>query len=144
MVDWIDSRLYKKMVEIMPIPTVDAITTYKKKFLLLLRNNPPVKDNWWLPGGRIRLNENLDMAVLRQLYEETGLKGLIKRRVGVINQIFPEVHTISIYYHIEVDDDKVILNEEHREYLWVPELPEKSHPYLRKMIDDTLRTKFGE
>ena len=143
MIDWIDSRLYKKMVEIMPIPTVDAITTYKKKFLLLLRNNPPVKDNWWLPGGRIRRNENLDMAVLRQLYEETGLKGLIKRRVGVINQIFPEAHTISIFFHVEVDNEKVILNKEHREYKWVLELPEKSHPYLIKMVNDTLELKFS-
>jgi ADP-ribose pyrophosphatase YjhB (NUDIX family) len=139
MVTWIDARLYKKIVEVMPIPTVDAITTYKKKFLLLLRNNSPVKDNWWLPGGRIMRNENFDMAVLRQLYEETDLKGWIKRRVGVINQIFPEVHTISIYYHVEVDDDEVILNEEHREYRWVLEVPENRHPYLRKMVDDTFK-----
>jgi len=89
----------------MPIPTVDAITTYRKKFLLLLRNNPPVKDNWWLFGGRIMRDESLEMAVLRQLFEETGLKGIIKRRVGVLNQIFPETHTISIYFHVEVYDD---------------------------------------
>jgi hypothetical protein len=40
---WIEDELYRKILERMPIPTVDVIIVHKGKFLLLRRNNPPVK-----------------------------------------------------------------------------------------------------
>jgi len=136
--DWIEEKLYLKIREVMPIPTVDAIATHKGKFLLMLRNKAPVKGFWWVPGGRIRRGESLEEAVLRELREETGLEGRIIRRVGVINQIFPEIHTISVFFHIEVEDEKVQLNEEHSAYKWFSKLPKDAHPYLKTMITQTL------
>lgn len=126
----------------MPIPVADAITTHKSKLLLLLRNNPPLKDVWWVPSGRIMRGEFLEEAVLRKLREETGLEGRIIRRVGVINHIFPEVHIISIFFNIEAEDDKVKLNEEHRAYKWVSKIPKHSHPYLKRMIVQALGNEF--
>jgi len=131
---WIEEKIYRKILESMPIPTVDAITVHDGKFLLLKRNNPPVKGEWWLPGGRIRKGEELEEAVKREVLEETGLECKIIRQIGVINQIFPECHTISIYYLVESESLDVKLNEEHSDYKWVEKLPENSHPYLRTMI----------
>ena len=56
---WIEDKYYKMILEWMPIPTVDAIITFEGKFLLLKRNKPPVKGEWWLPGGRVRKGEAL-------------------------------------------------------------------------------------
>ena len=70
----------------------------------------------------------------REVLEETELRCNIIRQVGVINQIFPECHTISIYYLVESESVKVKLNEEHSDYKWVSKLPEDSHPYLKTMI----------
>jgi len=56
----------------------------------------------------------------------------------VINQIFSEIHTISVFFHIEVEDEKVKLNEEHSAYKWFSELPKDAHPYLKSMITQTL------
>jgi colanic acid biosynthesis protein WcaH len=82
---WIEDDIYRKIVEKMPVPTVDAIIVHKGKFLLLKRNNPPVKDEWWLPGGRIRRNESFEDAVRREVLEETGLTCKTIRQVGVIS-----------------------------------------------------------
>ena len=132
---WIEDAEYQRIVKQMPIPTVDAILTFEDTFLLLKRNNPPVKGRWWLPGGRVRKGEALEDAVKREVKEETGLTGRIHNQVGVINQIFPHVHTISVYYLVEAKSNKVTLNAEHSAYQWVTRLPKDSHPYLRTMIN---------
>jgi len=132
---WIEDAEYQRIVEQMPIPTVDAIITFQGKYLLLKRNNPPVQGEWWLPGGRVRKGEALENAVTREVLEETGLKGRIIRQVGVINQIFPQVHTISVYYLVEAESAEVTLNAEHSAYRWVTRLPKDSHPYLQTMIN---------
>jgi len=131
---WIEEELYKKILRVMPIPTVDAIVLNQGRFLLLKRRNPPVKGEWWLPGGRIRKGEELEEAVKREVLEETGLECEIIRQVGVINQIFPECHTISIYYLVKSKSRDVKLNREHNDYKWVSKLPEDSHPYIKTMI----------
>jgi colanic acid biosynthesis protein WcaH len=130
---WIEDAEYQQSVERMPIPTVDAILTYQGQFLLLKRVNPPVKGEWWLPGGRVRKGEALEDAVTREVHEETGLIGRILHQVGVINQIFPAVHIISVYYLIEAESAEVTLNAEHRSSRCVIRLPNDSHHYLHTM-----------
>ncbi len=132
---WIEDKDYQRILEWMPIPTVDAIITFEGKFLLLKRKNPPVKGEWWLPGGRVRRGEALEYAVRREVREETGLVCRIIRQVGVINQVFPECHTISVYYLVEVASAHVKLNEEHSDYRWVSTLPRGSHRYLKTMVE---------
>jgi ADP-ribose pyrophosphatase YjhB (NUDIX family) len=132
---WIEDKHYKMILEWMPIPTVDAIITFEGKFLLLKRKNPPVQGEWWLPGGRVRRGEALEDAVRREVREETGLECQSIRQVGVINQIFPECHTISVYYLVDVASAHVTLNEEHSDYRWVSTLPRGSHRYVKTMIE---------
>ncbi|NVM57464.1 MAG: NUDIX hydrolase [Desulfobacterales bacterium] len=132
---WIEDELFEAIVEKMPIPTVDAIVVDGERFLLLKRNNPPVKGEWWLPRGRVRKGESLEEAVKREVLEETGLRVRVLRQVGVTNQVFPECHTISIYYLAEPASLAVTLNSEHSGYRWVSRLPRGSHHYLKTMIE---------
>ncbi len=46
------------------------------KVLLIERGNPPFEKQWALPGGFIGMEETLISSALRELEEETGLKGL--------------------------------------------------------------------
>jgi ADP-ribose pyrophosphatase YjhB (NUDIX family) len=133
---WIDDEYYQMILKWMPIPTVDAIITFEGKFLLLKRKNPPVQGEWWLPGGRVRRGEALEDAVRREVREETGLECRSLRQVGVINLVFPECHTISVYYLVEAESSNVTLNEEHSDYQWVSTLPKKSHRYLKSMVEE--------
>ena len=132
---WIEETEYQRILEQMPLPTVDAIILFQGRFLLLKRKNPPVKGTWWLPGGRVRRGETLEAAVRREVHEETGLTCQIIRQVGVINHIFPECHTISIYCLMEAESAQVTLNAEPSSYRRVSRLTPGIHPYQQTMIE---------
>ena len=44
--------------------------------LLVKRPNEPFKDKWAIPGGYVRLSENLDQAALRVLKERTNVDNI--------------------------------------------------------------------
>ena len=46
------------------------------KVLLLKRANEPFRGRWAIPGGFIRLSENLDDAALRVLKEKTNVQNI--------------------------------------------------------------------
>ncbi len=64
----------------MPMVTVDAVVFAAckdtAKILLINRKNDPFKGQWAIPGGFIGIDEELDVAVARELFEETGLTGV--------------------------------------------------------------------
>jgi len=53
---------------------VDAIIMRDNQLLLIKRNKEPFKGFWSLPGGRVKLNETIVGALLREIKEETGIK----------------------------------------------------------------------
>jgi 8-oxo-dGTP diphosphatase len=63
-----------------PMVTVDAVIFAVRnddvKLLLINRKNEPFKGQWAIPGGFIGIDEELDDAVARELFEETGLTGV--------------------------------------------------------------------
>jgi len=46
-----------------------TIQNEKLKILLIRRGLEPFKGHWALPGGFVRIDENLDAAIQRELYE---------------------------------------------------------------------------
>ena len=72
----IPERAYEKIARVMPILTIDILLkdSLEDKYILLLRNNPPLKNELWTPGGRIFKNENFNEAASRKIEEELGVK----------------------------------------------------------------------
>lgn len=87
-----------------PSVTVDCIVFLRDekslKVLLIQRGNPPFKGQWAFPGGFVDMDEELEDAAVRELYEETGLKlnGLTQMHTfGKIGRD-PRGRTISVVF----------------------------------------------
>ena len=83
--------------------TVDAIIPYKGKIVLIKRANEPFKGYYALPGGIVEYGESVEEALLREVEEETGLKGKIYKLVGVYSNPNrdPRGHFVSVCFVVE-------------------------------------------
>jgi 8-oxo-dGTP diphosphatase len=83
-----------------PLLTVDALIIFDTKIVLVKRKNPPFKDHFALPGGFVEIGETIELAVVREAKEETGLDIEIVRFLGVYSDPSrdPRGHTVSICY----------------------------------------------
>ncbi len=80
--------------------TIDAIIPYQGKIVLIKRLNEPYKGFYALPGGIVEYGERVEDAVLREVEEETGLKGEIHSLVGVYSDPDrdPRGHFVSVCF----------------------------------------------
>ncbi len=97
-----------------PKPTATLICMKDNKLLLGKRNRHPAKGEWGLIGGFMELNETLQEAALRELYEETHLKGEVLNIIGTtshFNTVFGDILLIGLIIKIKdwstlkADDD---------------------------------------
>ena len=77
--------------------TVDTvILTIKNdalQVLLVKRNNEPFKNKWAIPGGYVRMSENLDEAAIRVLKEKTNVENIYLEQLYTFGD--PLRHPIS-------------------------------------------------
>lgn len=66
-----------------PLPVVSAIVDESRQILLVKRDRAPFKGHWCLPTGFAEAGESIEDAALRELQEETGVKGKISRLLDV-------------------------------------------------------------
>jgi ADP-ribose pyrophosphatase YjhB (NUDIX family) len=89
-----------------------------------------VKTHKWggrysIVGGRVKRNERLDQALLREIKEETGLRGEIGKHIATFDEIKDSGYYKDWVQHIFVDNvvrvkSKVVrLNDEAQDYVWV-------------------------
>lgn len=70
-----------------PVPAVAALVINQDNQLLLVKRSvEPAKGKWCLPGGFIEIDESIEEAALRELEEETGLKGKIEGLIDFFSQ----------------------------------------------------------
>ena len=87
-----------------PCVTVDAVVFRKRdgirETLLIRRKNYPFEGQWAFPGGFIDMEETLEEAVVRELEEETGLKGVKLEQLKAFSAVNrdPRHRTIGIAF----------------------------------------------
>ena len=89
--------------------TVDGITLYEGKIVLIRRGHEPFKGMLAIPGGFVEKDETVEQAVLRETKEETGLDAEIKHLVGVYSNPHrdPRGPTVSVCYVLKATGGKL-------------------------------------
>ena len=138
----IGEKLYKKILQVVPVPCVDTVIVRRGKFLLGKRVNKPAKGAWWFVGGRILKGETLEQAVARHVQLETDISKIkIKRLLTTRGTIFrssaqgPLSHTVNSVFLVEVGSDAVSLGDgENRELRWFSRINKNWRPYVKEML----------
>ena len=91
-----------------PALAADAAVRRGESVLLIQRKHPPMKGAWALPGGFVDQGEDPIHAAVRELEEETGLKGTKPRLLMVMGAPArdPRKHIVSVVYEIDVSTDQ--------------------------------------
>lgn len=99
-----------------PAVAVDmVIWSYSEEVLhvlLVLRGGEPFKGKWALPGGFLRISEDLEEAAKRELQEETGVTGVPLFQIGAFGRTDrdPRERVISVAHGAIVKADEVRLS----------------------------------
>ncbi len=108
------------------------------KFLAIKRNYTNKK--WDLPGGAVELPETIELALKRELLEETGLH-CDNFTVVEVQSVYGDdgKYLIFLAYKSFINNsDDVILSHEHSEYKWVSIgefLELEASSYLKELIN---------
>jgi len=71
--------VFASIVEYLPTVSLNLIVENSRgEFLFVMRSKQPVKDYWWLPGGRILSGESIPGAAQRILREETSIDARVE------------------------------------------------------------------
>lgn len=120
---WVDLMVPGSVVATGAIIEHSPVHSQSEKEILL------VKTHKWggrysIVGGKVRRNERLKDALLREVKEETQLSGVVGTHLCTFDQIKNSGYYNETTQHIfvdnivEVDSKKVVLNDEAQEYVW--------------------------
>lgn len=132
----IPAKLYKKIVELVPILCVDVILKYKKKYILIKRANEPLKSLWWIPGGRAFKGEKTLATARRKVWIETGLIARNFKIIGIYEDFYPRsffgipTSSVSVVYEAEVEKFSPILDKTSSDIKLFDKLP---YRFLKKL-----------
>lgn len=86
-----------------PVCAVGAIVFRGNAVLLIRRAKPPARGLWSIPGGRVRLGETLEAAVMRELHEEAGMDVKPVAVGKVIDRIYRDSAGKIAYHYVIID-----------------------------------------
>jgi 8-oxo-dGTP diphosphatase len=116
-----------------PAVTVDCaifgLAEGKLKLLLIQRDLEPFAGSWALPGGFIRMDEDLEAAARRELEEETGVRKVFIEQLGAFGKPGRDprerVITVAWWAIVNLYEHPVKADTDARNAAWFPvdELP---------------------
>jgi len=123
------------------INAMKAMILYNKKVLILKRtdNNRIGGGTWEFAGGKLEFGEDLISGLKREISEETGLEVTVDRLLFATTfQTHEYRQVVIINYLCKSYTDKVILSEEHTEYVWADKeiLKQRLSKRMLKDLDD--------
>ncbi len=130
--------------------TIFTISDNQLKLLLIRRAMEPCQGKWALPGGFIKMDEDLETAARRELVEETGISDVYLEQLYTYGKPGrdPRERVITIAYYALIPSDKVRLqaatDAEAVGWFGLDELPELAfdHSEIAEMAYQRLVAKL--
>jgi len=101
---------------------VGAVIIHREKVLLVKRANQPFKNQWAIPGGKLRWGESLQQAAEREIQEETGITIVANHAVYVFDVIEnhdgKEHHLVVIDLQADYISGEIQAGDDARQAAW--------------------------
>ena len=130
--NYLPDQEYKKIINLMPIFCIDFLITWEKQYLLLQRKEEPLKNDYWVVGGRLFFKETIKDAAKRIQEREIGRYFSKFKEIGFSNYFFPSkpgskaTHTPAILYKISVTKKfDPIVDRQHNNFIWSNKIPKE-------------------
>lgn len=130
------AETFRTVVEATPLVSIDLVVQNTRREILLgERINRPAQGYWFVPGGRILKNEELDSAFRRLTLTELGraFERQEAQLLGIYEHFYPDsvfgtapaepdTHYVVVAYRIALPDGHVLAppREQHGRYRWWP------------------------
>ena len=162
---FLEKKDFENIVLNTPLVSIDLCILDKRKILLGKRKNHPAKNFYFVPGGRIRKNEIINIALSRILEDEIGYKfiddNIQKKLLGIYEHFYDDnflgnnkfkTHYIVLAFLISFDQiekisDVPLHKDQHSNYIWY-DLENKiikdigihkyTYSYIEKLMDINL------
>lgn len=150
---------FLKVVENAPLVAIDLLVLVNKRLLVGFRVNEPAKGTWFVPGGRIRKDENIPSAFVRISTTELGRAFHLHQSVpaGLYEHFYDtnfmgapmiSTHYIVMAQALMVNDLKLdsLPRVQHTDYRLIDHLDLQRDPAIHKhtkMYGKVLETVFG-
>ncbi len=100
------------------------------RHILVCSTQDMAPNYYFLPGGHVEVGESAEAAVIRELREEGGLRGTVKRFLGCLEHSFDpnrgkcHSHEYNLYFEVTIGPldicEEIPQLESHIKLTWVP------------------------
>ncbi len=132
---------FARLMRIAPLVSIDLVLRDPDDYVLVgWRNNAPAQSTWFVPGGVIRKNEQLDAAFARILHAETGLAfpRAAARLLGAYEHIYPDnsfgdpdynTHYVVLGHELRLNErPEIRRDDQHSKICWMAVTDLLAHP----------------
>ena len=149
--NFIPDKLYKDIMDNVPICTVDImfINTKRDKIILFRRMNEPLKGVYFTIGGRLLKEEEYIDCAIRQAKRELGMSvnaddliyaGLTRdiHENSAFKSVSYDAVAILFVCEIEENNFHTAFDNQHDDKKWFPINSKSFHPFIQKRVNMTL------